>query len=181
MMKKKLVIPLELSNRIINAGSVILLCATYNKNTTISTIAWHMPISKFPDMIALAISKKGYSLELLSKSGEFCINLPDMSMIEAVKFCGSHSGRDVDKFKKTGLTPFECKQIDTFFIGECLAHIECKLHKLNTFGDHTVVIGEVLTSYIDDVLFDNDAVIDVENISLIHHFGGTHFGTLIKQ
>ncbi len=181
MMKEKFVIPSEHSNRIINAGSVILLCATYNKNTTISTIAWHMPVSKFPNMIALAISKKGYSLELLSKSGEFCINLPDISMLEAVKYCGTHSGRDVDKFKKTCLSSLKCKQITTFYIDECLAHIECKLHKLNIFGDHTIVIGEVLTSYIDDALFNNDSVIDIENVKLIHHFGGTHFGTLIKQ
>ena len=180
-MKKKMIIPIELSNRIINAGSVILLSATHNRETTISTIAWHMPVSKFPNLIALSISKKGYSLELLSKSGEFCINLPDISMFDAVKFCGSHSGRDIDKFEETGLTPLECKQISTFYIDECLAHMECKLHKIDKLGDHTIVIGEVLTSYIDDAFFNNDSVIDVENVSLIHHFGGNHFGTLIKQ
>ncbi len=180
-MIKKIDIPIDRSNRIINAGSVILLTATNSESNTISTIAWNMPVSKSPALIALSISNKGYFLELINQSKSFCINLPEMSLLNKVRFCGSCSGRDIDKFKETGLTPVKCREISTFYIEECVAHIECGLTEIIESGDHKVVIGKVLSSYINESLFNEDNVIDLRLIQPIHHLGGTHFGTLNKM
>ncbi len=177
-MKKKSAIPVEHSNRILNAGSIVLLTATFEKLSTISTIAWQMPVSKSPGLIALSIFNKGYSLELIKKSKIFCINLPDSSLLNKVRFCGSHSGRDINKFNATGLTPLKCKEINTFFIDECVAHIECSLSEVFDSGDHKIVIGKVVSSYIDELLFNKNCVIDLNRIQLIHHLGGNHFGVL---
>ncbi len=180
-MKKKIDIPNDRSNRVTNPGSIILLTATCGESTTISTIAWHMPVSKSPNRIALSISNFGYSLELIHHSRTFCINLPEFSLLQQVRFCGSCSGRDVDKFKETGFTQGRCKKISTFFIEECVAHIECEVSESIDSGDHEIVVGNVLASYIDESLFNKDNVIDLSKISLIHHLGGTFFGILNKE
>lgn len=177
---KKIDIPIDHSHRIINPGSVVLLTVSYKDSITISTIAWHMPVSKSPKLVALSISNKAYSLELIYNSRSFCINLPEFSMLDIVRFCGKFSGRDIDKFKETGLTKERCKVIPAYYIMECIAHIECNVYNILKAGDHEIVIGQVVSAYTNRSLF-SDNVIDLDSIKLIHHLGGSYFGILINQ
>jgi flavin reductase (DIM6/NTAB) family NADH-FMN oxidoreductase RutF len=57
--------------------------------------------------------------------------------------CGTKSGKNVDKFKETGLTAIPGMKIKSPKIEECLVNIEVK--KLESFekGDHTWYIGEI--------------------------------------
>ena len=174
-MKVKNDIPIEFANRIINAGPVILLTASHNGATTVSTIAWHMPASKSPMLFAVSISNSGYSLELLAGSKAFCLNLPDYSLVDKVRYCGVHSGRDVDKFMMAGLTPVNCRAVPTFYVEECIAHAECSVEEIHQAGDHKLIIGKVLDAYCDEFVFDKNNVIDLNRIKLIHHLGGVHF------
>lgn len=47
-----------------------------------------------------------YTYEFMEKNDLFTISFFDEADRDALKFCGSHSGRDCDKVKETGLTPF---------------------------------------------------------------------------
>ncbi len=180
-MVKKADIPLADSHRIINPGSVILVSAHSNNFKTISTIAWHMPVSSWPKLVAISLANTRYSLKLIVESQEFCINLPDYSLLDKVIFCGTYSGKEVDKFSETGFTPMRCKSISSSYIEECVAHIECKLFSIFEGGDHQIVVGEVKAAYANENLFNSDGVIDITRISLIHHLGGSHFCVLKKD
>lgn len=46
-----------------------------------------------------------YTHEFMEKSSHFTLSFFDDSYREALNFCGSNSGREVDKAEKTGLTP----------------------------------------------------------------------------
>lgn len=46
-----------------------------------------------------------YTLEFVENSEFFTVSFFDPEYKKALAFCGSHSGRDVDKAKETGLTP----------------------------------------------------------------------------
>ena len=179
-MEKKLNIPTTNSHRIINAGSVILLTASTSYSTTITTVAWNMPVSNSPKLIAVSLEVSRFSLEIIEESLSFCINLPESSLLEQTLFCGTHSGRDVDKFRETGLTPVKCSQISTCYIDECIAHIECSVRNIHNSGDHKIVVGEVAASYINENVLNQNGVIDIENFQLIHHLGGNNFGILNK-
>ena len=180
-MKNKIDIPVKDSHRIINPGPVILLTASHGDSTTISAIAWHMPVSSYPKLVALALANKRYTLELIEKSGCFCINLPDYSLLEKVVFCGTYSGRDVDKFRETSLTPGPCLTIGTPCIDECRAHLECRVVQNIEAGDHHIITGEVLRACADENVFDQNGILDPGRIELIHHLGGSHFGILRKK
>ena len=54
-------------------------------------------------------------------------------MSEAVLFCWKNSGRDVDKFAKTGLTAIAGKNVRTPMIDECILHYECQVIYTNDF------------------------------------------------
>ncbi len=76
-------------------------------------------------MVACAIGRTMYSAEIILQTGEFVINVPPQELKRQIYFCGFHSGRDVDKFKETGLTPLPARHVDVLIIAECVAHIEC--------------------------------------------------------
>lgn len=48
-----------------------------------------------------------YTLEFVEKEDCFTASFFTMDYRKELSFCGSHSGRDVDKVKETGLTPVE--------------------------------------------------------------------------
>lgn len=52
------------------------------------------------------IRPQRYTKEFIDKSNEFTICFFKENYKKALAFCGSHSGRDCDKAKETGLTPF---------------------------------------------------------------------------
>lgn len=50
------------------------------------------------------IRESRYTKELLEENGLFSISFPNEQYREAMNYCGSHSGRDGDKFEASGLT-----------------------------------------------------------------------------
>lgn len=46
-----------------------------------------------------------YTYEFIEKSNQFTLSFFDDRYREALSFCGSNSGREIDKAEKTGLTP----------------------------------------------------------------------------
>lgn len=174
-------IPVQDAHRLVNAGNIILVSVQSKEKRTVTTVAWHMPVSSQPKLLSCALANKRYSLELIKESKCFCINIPELKLLDAVVFCGTYSGRKVDKCKEANLTAVACSTTDGFFIDECVAHIECTLYAMFEAGDHTIVLGEVTSAMAKEYLFTPDGVIDINKVQLIHHLGGTHFGILKSQ
>lgn len=121
-----------------------------------------MPAAGQPPQIICSIGKAFYSYELIEQSGEFAVNVPTKALQKAVYYCGTHSGRVVDKFKETGLTPLPARRLKTPIIAECIAHMECVVvGKLDTkpytkpdlkpnIANKALFLGEVIEAYADE-------------------------------
>ena len=121
-----------------------------------------MPVAGQPPQIVCSIGKAFYSYELIKQSGEFAVNVPTKALQKAVYYCGTHSGRDVDKFKETGLTPLPARRLKAPIIAECIAHMECVVvGKLDTkpytnpdlkpnIANKALFLGEVIEAYADE-------------------------------
>lgn len=114
----------------------------------IITVGWNMPTSGKPPLVAISIGKTRYSHKLISQTGEFVVAFPSIDMEDAVIFCGTVSGRDVDKFKETGLTPIPAKYVKPPLIAEATVNMECRVVATLETGDHTIFVGEILATYI---------------------------------
>lgn len=57
------------------------------------------------DAAFIFIRPQRYTLRFLEENDRFTISFYDAAYRKALAFCGSHSGRDCDKAKETGLTP----------------------------------------------------------------------------
>lgn len=142
----------------------------------IITLAWAMPTSINPPLVAISVSPKRHSHSLIEETGEFVVNIPTMEILNETFFCGTLSGRDHDKFKETRLTALPSKKVKPPIVKECIAHLECKLLSQFETGDHTIFVGEVVEAYADEEIF--TGAYDVKKAKMIFHLGGNEFATL---
>ena len=121
-----------------------------NDRSNIIALGWKMRTSFEPPMVAISVGKTRYSHELLKEAGEFVLAFPGEDLAKQVLFCGTNSGRNVDKFSETGLTHAKAKSVKPSLIGECVVNLECKVAGSIETGDHTIFVGEVLNSWVSE-------------------------------
>jgi flavin reductase (DIM6/NTAB) family NADH-FMN oxidoreductase RutF len=127
-----------------NPRQAILVSCRADRKDNIVALSWHTPLSFEPKMYAIAVGKTRYSCELLKKSKCFVVNFMSNDFEKEIYYCGSHSGRDIDKFKETGFKKEEAEKIDCPIIKAALGFFECKVIKEVEVGDHVLFIGDVV-------------------------------------
>ena len=170
----------EIAYRLINHGPVVLI-TTSDKNgkPNIMTLAWLTVVNSEPPLIAIAMGKQAYSQKLIKKTKEFVVNIPDKKLIKKILYCGSHSGKNTNKFKNTLLTPIPSEKIIPPKIKECFAHIECKVINRYKFSDVTLFISKIIYADVEEKFFDE--YLKTEKIKTIHHLGGGWFAETGKR
>ncbi len=106
----------------------ILITAKKENRVNSMTISWGQIGVEWNKLIFTTyIRKSRYTHELL-ESGEFTVNIPvDKSAAKIIGFCGTKSGRDIDKIKELDLTLVDGKNIDVPGIKELPLTLECKI------------------------------------------------------
>ena len=117
-----------------------------------------------PVIIGIAIRKATYSHALISQTREYVVNLPTRSILDQVWFCGSVSGRQVNKFEQSGLTPLPATVVKPPLIAECPVNIECKVIDIQVIGDHDLFLGEAVAQHVNEELLDRNGKIIVEKL-----------------
>lgn len=83
-----------------------LLTAGDEKGYNTMTAAWgFMGFMWGKNVIETVIRPSRHTIKFVEESPLFTVSFFDEDKRGALKFCGSHSGRDCDKAKETGLTP----------------------------------------------------------------------------
>lgn len=130
----------------------LLLLGSADKDgkANIMTIAWYMLTSSDPRMVAISVCKERYSHALISQNREFTLAFPTADMKEGILYCGTHSGRDVDKLKKSGLKVMPAKKVKAPLIDQCNVNLECKVIAELDTGSNTIFVGEIIVAYISE-------------------------------
>jgi flavin reductase (DIM6/NTAB) family NADH-FMN oxidoreductase RutF len=107
---------------------VFLTASSDNEDNTMTigwaTIGriWNKPVL----MVAVRYSRHTY--KLLNSSKEFTVSIPkEGSMSEELKFCGTKSGRDFNKFNECDIKTEKAKKVNTLILSDCQYHLECKV------------------------------------------------------
>lgn len=109
----------------------------------ICTVAWTGTVCTDPPMLSISLRPATLSHQLIRASGEFVVNVPSVHLVKATDFCGVASGRDVDKFEKTGLTSGPAATVRAPLILEAPINLECKTRKTLELGSHTMFLAEI--------------------------------------
>jgi len=99
-------------------------------------------------LVSVGIAPSRWTFELIKKSREYVVNVVDEDLIKAIKICGENSGRDVDKFELTGLTPVKGIRVNAPTIKESPVSLECKVVQEIEIGGHVWFVGEVQAAQI---------------------------------
>ena len=143
--------------------------------SNIITVAWAGTVCTNPPMVSISVRPSRYSYAILEETGEFVINLTNESLVKACDYCGVVSGRDVDKFKKTGLTPIPMQHVSAMGIGESPVNMECRITEKRELGSHTMFIAEVVGVTVDDSYMDETGKFHINESGLVMYSHGEYF------
>lgn len=143
--------------------------------SNIITVAWAGTVCTNPPMVSISVRPSRYSYQILEETGEFVINLTNESLVKACDYCGVVSGRDVDKFAKTGLTPIPMEHVHAMGIEESPVNMECKITEKRELGSHTMFIAEVVGVTVDDRYMDETGKFHINESGLVMYSHGEYF------
>lgn len=153
----------------------LVTCCNNKGEVNIIAVAWLIPLSIQPPLIGMSIRPARYSYNLIQQAGDFVVNVAPYEIAEQVLFCGRRSGRQVDKFEATGLTPAQAHLVRSPIIEECIAHLECCVVNDIETGDHHLVVGEVLAASVRPAVLGKDGLYDLDYIQPLLHLGRNRF------
>jgi flavin reductase (DIM6/NTAB) family NADH-FMN oxidoreductase RutF len=176
-MSEKINVELSSAYRLLHPMHTVLVsCVGKTGKPNVLPLAWAMPTSNNPPLVAVSMGSNRYSHTLIEETREFVINLTTVDIIKETLACGRTSGRTSAKFTETGLTPLPARKVKAPIIKECIAHLECKLHSQFKTGDHTVFVGEIVEAYANEGVFTDKY--DIDKARMLYHLGGNVFATL---
>jgi len=144
--------------------------------SNIITIAWTGTVCTNPPMLYISVRQERYSYHMLEETGEFVVNMTTKKLAKAADYCGVRSGRDVDKWKETGLTPEKAQAVSVPLIAESPVNIECRVKDVLKLGSHHMFLAEVLAVDVDESLLDMGGRLALEKAEPVVYSHGEYYG-----
>ncbi len=132
-------------------------CNTMTIGWATAGVCWRKPV------LMVAVRDSRYTYSIMEVAGDFCVSLPKDDLRDEIFYCGTKSGRDVDKLKECGLQTRPGRKVATPIVDIAGLHIECKiiyksamdpgflveaLHSIYPQKDyHTLYFGEIAACY----------------------------------
>ncbi|MGD0819152.1 MAG: flavin reductase family protein [Desulfomonilia bacterium] len=160
--------PLAISETLttrIKKGAFLTVKAGDSMNTM--TVGWGLVGFIWQrSVFMVAVRDSRHTFSIMEKASDFTVTFPTKDMQDTLMFCGSKSGRDLDKFKACKLIPVAAQQTLSPVLQVPGIHLECRicfkapmdpayldgaLHDLYPAKDyHTLYFGEIVACYETD-------------------------------
>jgi flavin reductase (DIM6/NTAB) family NADH-FMN oxidoreductase RutF len=121
-----------------------LITARAGSQANAMTAAWHMPISYNPPLYTVAIAPKRFTYSLIAASHEFGVNFMPADQAEVVAAVGGTHGAEIDKFHAFQLSTDKPLKTEVPILRTSYAAYECKVIDDRVYGDHRLLIGEIV-------------------------------------
>lgn len=118
---------------------------------------WGRPV------MTVLVRTSRHTFGIIERAAEFTVSVPLVDMKKELEFCGMHSGRNINKFKKCGLEIFPGKRVTTPILDIPGIHFECAIvykspmdpaaliesykHLYPDKDYHTLYYGEIVSCY----------------------------------
>ena len=127
----------------------VLVTSKWENIENVLTVSWTGIASSHPEYVTIAIKRNRFSYSLIKNSRKFCINIPNSDIVDKVDYCGSNSGKEVNKFSACGLTKAYYDN-DYIMISECPISLICKVESIHSLGSHDLFISRVIKKMINN-------------------------------
>jgi flavin reductase (DIM6/NTAB) family NADH-FMN oxidoreductase RutF len=83
---------------------------------------WNKPV------LIVMVRYSRHTFDLIDKAQDFTVSLPlNGQLKDALTFCGTKSGREIDKIKECNLKLKPGNKVNTPVLEDCDLHLECKI------------------------------------------------------
>ena len=141
--------------------AAMVSCAVTGTRPNIITLAWVGVVCSEPPIVSISVRPGRHSHRLIKESGAFVVNIPRENQLRELDYCGTASGRDVDKFASLGLTPVPGSQVAAPLIMECPVNLECRVIDVKNLGVHDLFLGEIVAVHMDEEVMNDKGNIDI--------------------
>jgi len=111
---------------------------------------WALEISADPPLFGISVGFERYSYELMEQSDAFSWIAAADGWGPDIYFCGTHSGRDVEKTKHLQCMKIKPgKSLDVPLLERALRNVECRRIGALVTGDHKMYVGQAVRDEYD--------------------------------
>jgi flavin reductase (DIM6/NTAB) family NADH-FMN oxidoreductase RutF len=143
------------------------LVAQAGDRINVMTIGWAMfgYVWRKPIMM-VAVRNSRFTFDIIEEADSFTVTVPTGDMDKEINFCGTKSGRDVDKFGECSLSTTKALTVGSPILDIPGYHYECRimyksamdprfvskdLERLYPMKDyHTLYFGEIVSCYLGE-------------------------------
>jgi flavin reductase (DIM6/NTAB) family NADH-FMN oxidoreductase RutF len=154
---------------------VLVSSMTKDGRPNMATVAWTGNVCSEPPMLSISMRKATYTHGLIMASREFVVNVPSARLIRVTDYCGVVSGRDIDKFEETGLTPAPASVVKAPIVAECPINIECAVRQVLELGLHTMFVAEIMAVQVTKRLITPSGRLAIEIAGLAAYAHGDYY------
>ncbi|MFJ7649169.1 flavin reductase family protein [Lysinibacillus sp. NPDC097279] len=159
-------------------GMVAVVTTQHNGEKNVMASGWHTYIGSSPSMYGISLRKETHTYKLIEKSGVFAINFLPGHCSELIQAVGTRSGVDIDKFKEFNISYEQGIKADVPILTEAYFAYECRVHSIATLADHEWIAGEVLQRYIDQDLFLENGLPNLDKLDIPLYIGRSNYRIL---
>ena len=147
---------------LLEKGAFLTVRAAEGTNTMtigwgLAGICWRKPV------LMVAVRKTRFTFEIIEKAADFTVSMPSGNLRDEIFYCGTKSGRDVNKFEECGLKTAAGREVNSPIIHTPGLHVECNIVYKNAMAPdnlvaafhglypqkdyHTLYYGEIVACY----------------------------------
>jgi flavin reductase (DIM6/NTAB) family NADH-FMN oxidoreductase RutF len=133
------------------------MCNTMTIGWGMVGLCWRKPV------LMVAVRNSRHTFQIMEAAADFTVSMPSGNLRDEIFYCGTKSGRDVNKFEECELKTAAGRKVDSPIIDTPGLHVECALmyknamqpdhlasqfHGLYPQKDyHTLYFGEIVAFY----------------------------------
>lgn len=151
------------------APATIVSCRDNEGNNNALAVGFVVNASLSPALVMVGIIPTHHSMHMIKETGCYVINLPTKEQKDLYMYVGTHSGKDVDKFKEMNIQWKDGDVVNAPVLTDCAVAIECKATQFIPIGDHTFVVGTVEAVHAKDEYLTDNGQIDWAKIPLLEN------------
>jgi flavin reductase (DIM6/NTAB) family NADH-FMN oxidoreductase RutF len=152
----------------------MVTCGTMEE-ANIITVAWTGIVNTIPPKTYISVRPSRHSYGIIKERGEFVLNLTPSSLVKAADYCGTYTGKKVDKFQKCNLTKQAVEEVEAPLIAEVPLSLCCRVTNILPQGSHDMFLADVVAVYADEALLDDKGKLHMERAGLCAYAHGEYF------
>lgn len=128
------------------------------------TASWGGICCSQPPCVAVSLRQATQTHANILLHKAFTISVPSETYLKEADYFGVVSGRTINKFAATKLTPLKSKLVEAPYIKEFPLVLECRLVDVTDIGVHSQFIGEILDAKADEEILGDSGAVEMHKL-----------------